>query len=226
MWCYFRALSHTTALFFGSIRGFFRLLGGAWVLSQMEAPIISIFGGSKIDQSHPYAKKATMLAKMLLDHGYSVVTGGGPGIMQAANCGLFKNKNSNTRGKSIGIEVEGLAEKANQCADIFIVTRYFSSRKYLLTHYSNAFVVFPGGYGTADELFEVLTLMQTDNLHRLPVILIGISYWKPLMDWVHLATEQKLLLEEDAKLLFVTDDIDEAVAHVQRHCKDHLFHQN
>ncbi len=226
MYHYLKALLHTTGLFFGSIRDFFRLLSGAWQLSQMEAPIVSIFGGSKLDQNHPYALKAKELAKLLLKHDYSVITGGGPGIMQAANCGLYKNKQKTSKAKSIGIEVEGLSELGNGCSDIYIITRYFSSRKFLLTRYSNAFVVFPGGYGTADELFEVLTLMQTDNLHRLPIILIGISYWKPLIEWVNQATEQKLLLEEDAKLLFVTDSVTETVAHVQKHCKDHISHRD
>ena len=220
-----RSLYGTIIVFIHIMRDYYRLLGGVWRLSKLDAPIVSVFGGSKIDQDHPYAREARMLSQKLLNAGYSVITGGGPGIMMAANCGLFNSETETSHGISIGVGVEGLSQEVrNQCADIFIVTRYFFTRKYLLTRFSNAFIVFPGGYGTADELFEILTLMQTEKLRRLPVILIGTAYWKPLTEWVEKARTEKLLLEEDAALIFVTDDSDHALRHVEQHCQDHFFH--
>ncbi len=225
MYCYFKSMCEVVTLFFHMLLDYMRLMRGVWILSQLEAPIISIFGGSKIGQDHPYAKNAKNIAKGLLDQGYSVITGGGPGIMEAANCTVFRQRGHASQVKSIGIEVEGLGQGINVCADIFIQTRYFFTRKFLLTRYSQGFVVFPGGYGTADELFEIVTLMQTSKLQRFPIVLIGTAYWKSLLAWVENARSEALLLDEDANMLFVTDDLKEAIEHIKNRCQSHLAHQ-
>lgn len=208
-------------LFGRFLREFFRLAGGVWTLSNLEKPIVSVFGGSKVAQEHLYAKKAAELAGKLMAHNISVITGGGPGIMQAANCGAFEYQGSTKRtAKSIGISVTGLPQEArNYCADDYVVTNYFVTRKYLLTRYATAFALFPGGYGTMDELFEILTLMQTNKQPRVPIVLIESRYWQPIIAWCKEAVKEGLLLPEDADLLFVTDDIDEAVKHLHQQCQ-------
>lgn len=197
---------------------FFRLIHGVWKLSKLNPPVVSVFGGSKLQQEHSYAVKAGELSKKLMSKGISVITGGGPGIMEAANCGAFNQ--AERRGKSIGITVHGLlAEKPNTCIDESIQTHYFFARKHLLTHFATAFAIFPGGYGTMDELFEILTLMQTHKLKRVPVVLFEKKYWQPLIDWVQVAQKEGLLLKEDADLIFITDSVDEAFDHLQHHCQ-------
>lgn len=198
---------------------FFRLVGGVWKLSKLDPPVISVFGGSKLEQKHSYAVKARDLAQRLMEHDVSVITGGGPGIMEAANCGASKDQRIR-KARNIGISVYGLPrEERNQCADDYIATHYFFARKWLLTRYSTAFAIFPGGYGTLDELFQVLTLMQTDKVKRVPVVLIETAYWQPIVDWVQKAVQEGLLLQKDAELILVTDDVDQAFKHLHRYCQ-------
>lgn len=199
---------------------FFRLIGGVWKLSKLNPPVVSIFGGAKLGQDHPYAVKARLLAEKLIEHDISVITGGGPGIMEAANCGASKVK-SDTGARSIGITVSSLIREGNNpCTDEMIVTQYFFSRKWLLIRYSNAFTVFPGGFGTLDELFQILTLMQTNRLKRVTVILFDTGYWQPMMEWVNKAVEEGLMLKEDADLICVTDDIQYALGILHKYCED------
>lgn len=196
---------------------YFRLMRGVWTLSKLHKPVVSVFGGTRLSQDHPFTQNAHKLSNMLLTHQISVITGGGAGIMQAMNCGAM-NEDPKVRGKSVGITVENLSqERQVGCLDALITTRYFFTRKWLLTRYSDAFVVFPGGFGTLDELFETLTLMQTGHLERVPVVLINTVYWKPLLEWVELAQKEGLLLSIDASLLFVTDDLTEAFNHLHKH---------
>jgi uncharacterized protein (TIGR00730 family) len=218
----FKAFCATCGLLGRLLVDYFRLIGGVWTLSILNPPIVSVFGGSRIGQEHEYSKKAHELAQRLIEHNISVITGGGPGIMQAANCGAFEHNTGTKkkRGKSIGIGVQGLEkEKRNECADAFITTRYFFTRKWLLTRYSTAFIIFPGGYGTLDELFEITTLMQTGKLKRVPIVLFNTAYWKPLLQWVQQAKKEGLLLEKDVDLLFTTDSVDEAFHHLHQHCE-------
>ena len=168
-----------------------------------------------MSQDHAYAKKAHELGRMLVAHKISVVTGGGSGIMEAANCGAFESKEPKIY--SLGISVRGLNDSYhNACTDEIVVVDQLFARKWLLARYALAFVVFPGGYGTADELFEILTLMQTGYLQRIPVVLIGVDYWKDLLSWVKRAEQEKLLFTCDAELIFVTDDVRDAFEHIQR----------
>lgn len=193
---------------------YIRMIKGVWKISKLKAPIVTVFGGSKLSQDHPYAKKAHALGELLVKNNISVITGGGPGIMQAANCGAFKPDDA--KSKSVGIAIRGLSsEEMNSCADEIVVVKHFFTRKWLLTRYATAFAVFPGGFGTLDELFEVATLMQVERLSHIPIVLVGTDYWKPLLQWINLAVKEGLVLQQDADLLFVTDDVQEAFEHLR-----------
>jgi len=222
MFLFFRSFCATCALAGHLFRDYIRLVRGVWMLSKVPQPVVTVFGGSKIEQGHKYAQQANELGQMLMKKNISVITGGGPGIMQAANCGAFENKNESGKAKSVGIGVRGLEqEKHNECSNEFLVTKYFFARKWLLTRYATAFAVFPGGYGTLDELFEITTLMQTDKLKRSPIVLINKAYWAPLVEWIKKAEAEGLLLKKDADLIFVTDNIEHAFKHLYGECTGH-----
>ncbi len=210
-------------LFKAAIRTTAQLVFGVWKISKLPHPIVTIFGGSRLGQETIYARQAHELAHKLVERHISVITGGGPGIMQAANCGAFEViKKNNTRARTLGITVSGLGdEKINQCVlDDYIVTDYFFARKWLMINYSVAFAVFPGGFGTLEELSEVLTLMQTKKLPSAPIILIGSAYWRPLLEWLgEYAVRENLVTESEMQLIKVTDDIDLAVE-LLKHCCD------
>lgn len=139
-------------------RVFFQLLYGAWRISKLSDPMVSIFGGTHLKDTDFYFKKAHSLGEQLVAHDISVVTGGGPGLMQAVSCAVYE---SHGKSKSIGIGVRDLKEQRNPCVQEYFELDQFFARKWLLTRYSMAFIVFPGGFGTVDELAEVLTLIQT-----------------------------------------------------------------
>ncbi len=193
---------------------------GVWKLTRLPRPRVSIFGGSKIHLDHPYATKAMQLAQKLVDNNISVLTGGGSGIMQAANCGAFSVHKPESR--SMGIGVKGLDENLiSECLQEVVFVNYFYSRKWLLTSYSEAFVIFPGGFGTLDELAEISTLIQTKKLYPAPIVLIGTEFWAPLMQWINeSALKEGLLKEQDKNLITVTDDIDEALRIVKARCQE------
>lgn len=194
-----------------------QLLYGIWRISGLNKPIVSIFGGARFKQNDYYATQAHKLAQMFVNDDISVLTGGGPGIMEAANCGAIYSKKA--RGKSIGIGVRDLTEDSNSCVQEYIELDYFFARKWLLTRYSRGFVVFPGGFGTMDELAEVITLMQTKKLPRLPIVLVGVDYWRPFMTWAEEeAFRHGLVSQIDLDLLFLTDDLNEAFQLVCKEC--------
>lgn len=200
-------------LFAHLFASYIRIIRGAWYVSKIKQPVVTVFGGSKLEQSHPYAKKAHELGEMLVSHGISVITGGGPGIMEAANCGAAGSK---TEARTLGITVQRLAiEKINSCSQEVIVVKHMFARKWLLTRYSTAFVVFPGGFGTLDELFEIITLMQVEMMQSFPVVLIGKDYWRPLLDWMDHAVKEGLVAKKDLDLIFVTDDIQKAFNYLE-----------
>jgi len=205
-------------LFFSFFRVQFQLLYGAWRVFGLPEPRVSIFGSARVPLDNPYAQKASKLAQRLVENNISVLTGGGPGIMEAATCGA--EHNGKGHGKSLGIGVRGLREPKNKCLEGYIELNYFFARKWLLSHYSQAFIVFPGGFGTLDELTEALTLMQTKKLSRAPIILIGVEYWDDFMVWVKKeALEHGLIAKEDLDLFTLTDDLDEAFCIVRDKCK-------
>jgi uncharacterized protein (TIGR00730 family) len=172
-------------------------------------PAVSIFGSARTKPDDPHYADATRLAAALTDAGYAVITGGGPGIMEAANKGACE-----AGGISVGLGIELPFEQGmNQWVDIGVNFRYFFARKTMFVKYAQAFVVFPGGFGTFDELFEALTLVQTGKVTSFPVVLIGTAYWGPLVSWLRdsVLAEGKISAK-DLDLLHLTDDPDEAVA--------------
>src|SRR3990167_5940340 len=162
------------------------------------------------------------MAQICVKNKISVVTGGGPGIMEAANCGVLESNHSN-RQRTIGIAMKNLPgeEDVNVCTTGYnIVLRYFFARKWLLINYSEAFVVFPGGFGTMDELSEVLTLMKSRQLRILPIILYNSRYWKPFLEWVDLAVKQEIISEDILKLITVSDSLEEIFSILENQCKN------
>jgi uncharacterized protein (TIGR00730 family) len=198
------------------LRVFTQMIYGAWRVSHSPAPYVSIFGSARFKLDDPYAKQAHELAKMFVEANISVLTGGGPGIMEAASCGAIPIKGA---GRSIGIGVADLHERKNPCVHEYFELDYFFARKWLLARYSVAFVVFPGGFGTLDELVEVLTLMQTKELARAPIVLIGKEFWQPFMTWIAESMHHGAISEEDVKLFSMTDDLYEAFCTVSDRCR-------
>jgi len=193
---------------------------GVWFLSRLQHPIITIFGGSKLPETDRYFRQALLLAERFARNNVSVLTGGGQGIMEAASCGAVKFPG---KGRVIGIGVSELKEKPNPCVQEYISVRYFFARKWLLTRYSQAIVIFPGGYGTLDELAEVITLIQVQEMPRIPIVLFGTEYWNPLMSWLrHEALKHGTIQEHELSLFTITDDLDEAFSLVCARCKNNV----
>ncbi len=173
-------------------------------------PAITVFGGARYKSDHTYYKMAMEIGKRIAQSGFATVTGGGPGIMEAANKGAFENG-----GKSIGINILlPFEQSGNPYVHKTTTIKYFFVRKTLLLKYSYAFIVMPGGFGTLDELFETLTLMQTNIVHDFPVVLIGKDYWAKMWEFVNQMSDEKTISPEDIDLIKITDDIDEAMDHI------------
>ncbi|OLB12462.1 MAG: Rossman fold protein, TIGR00730 family [Gemmatimonadetes bacterium 13_2_20CM_70_9] len=174
---------------------------------------VTVFGSARTTPDDPYYEKAVATARMLAEDGFPIITGGGPGIMEAANRGCQEGN-----GLSIGCNIELPFEQGlNPYVERAINFRYFFVRKTMFVKYSTAFIVFPGGYGTMDELFEALTLIQTGKVKYFPVILFGLEYWKGLAGWLRdrVAGEGKIAAK-DLDLLHITDSPREAVEIVRR----------
>lgn len=187
----------------------YQLIHGLWRVSALKEPRITIFGGARLKMEDAYFKDAQQLAQLCVDHNISVLSGGGPGVMQAANCGVIRYKKSKIV-RTIGIGVAGIPnESFNECVIKYsVLTRYFYTRKWLLMNYSQGFVFFPGGYGTLDELGEVLTLIQTKKLPQVPVILYDTAFWSPFMDWLRTnVVSEDLITEEELTFITVIDDV-------------------
>ncbi len=181
-------------------------------------PSVAFFGGSQTKGDHPYYHQAAILASKIAKAGFGVITGGGPGIMEAANEGAKA-----AGGKSCGLCIDlPTEEEPNPFIDrkYLFRFRYFFVRKVMFVRYAQAFVVFPGGFGTMDELFEALTLIKTKKIAPFPVYMVGKDYWSGLLAWLK---EQPLfnhyIEPEDFSLLTLTDDLDEIVAGITRHCE-------
>ncbi len=169
---------------------------------------VTVFGSARTKPESPAYKATVALARELARHNLAVITGGGPGIMEAANRGAAQG-----RGKSVGLNIELPHEqKGNTYANVPIHFHYFFSRKVCFVKYSIAFVFMPGGYGTLDELFEVLTLVQTQRIPRFPLILYGRKYWKGLLDWMQATLDKGGFISPgDLDLITITDDPQEIV---------------
>ena len=172
---------------------------------------VSIFGSARVDENDFYYKKTVELAKKLSLEGYAIITGGGPGIMEAANRGA-----SEAKGVSVGLNIELPHEqKMNPYVSIPLDFKYFFTRKVTFMKYAVSFVVMPGGFGTMDELFESLVLKQTNKIGEFPVVLFGKEFWTPLIDFMLNLKKLDYISESDLKLFKLTDDIDEAVAYIK-----------
>jgi hypothetical protein len=175
-------------------------------------PCISIFGSARTPQNDHWYIEAVKLAEMITDTGYGVITGGGPGIMEAGNLGAYNKKN-----KSIGLQIQLPFEaSANEYIDKLVTCRYFFTRKVFFLKYSQAFVAFPGGFGTLDELFETLTLVQTGHMRSVPIVLVGKDYWKGLIQWIKktMLTDKKIN-REDLDLFRLVDTAEEAITYIK-----------
>jgi hypothetical protein len=181
-------------------------------------PAVSVFGSARTPRSHPNYKSARRLGAGLAKAGYAVITGGGPGIMEAANRGCHE-----AGGLSIGCNIELPMEQGlNQYVDLGVEFRYFFVRKTMFVKYADAFIIYPGGFGTLDELFEALTLIQTRKIRDFPVVLIGSDYWGGLLEWVRgTLLAQAAITPDDVDLLRITDDPDEACRIVDAYAKQH-----
>jgi len=170
---------------------------------------VSVFGSARAPEGSPYYQAAREAASRLVRAGFAVITGGGPGIMEAANRGAKEGG-----GVSIGCNIELPREqKINPYVDLAINFRYFFVRKTMFAKYASGFMIFPGGFGTLDELFESLTLIQTEKLARFPIVLFGKEYWAGLLDWIdRTVLAQGMISTHDRRLILVTEDLDEAVA--------------
>jgi hypothetical protein len=207
-----------SALAYHFFHVFLQIIYGVWRVSKLPHPIVSIFGSAKVSQGDKYAQEANLIASLFVEQGISVLTGGGPGIMEAANCGAIRPKRKGEV-KSIGIGVTTLNEPKNMCVEEYFELDYFFARKWLLTQYSSGFIVFPGGFGTMDELSEVLTLIQTKQMKKVPIVLVGKDFWRPFMQWVtEEAFPHGLIKAEHLKLFSVTDDPYAAFCFVRGQC--------
>jgi len=175
---------------------------------------VSIFGSARVKPDDPYYKKTEILARILVQNGFSVITGGGPGIMEAANKGA-----SEAGGKSVGMNIRlPFEQKPNPYANIHIDYKYFFIRKVMFVKYAVAYVILPGGFGTMDELFEALTLIQTKRIKSFPLILMGSEYWQGLLDWLkkNMLKEDKIL-SADLELIQVVDEPQEVVKLIKKY---------
>ncbi|HEU4543125.1 MAG TPA: TIGR00730 family Rossman fold protein [Jiangellaceae bacterium] len=185
---------------------------GFGALAQL-GPAISVFGSARTPRDHPDYETAVLLGQRLAENGYAVITGGGPGIMEAANKGACE-----AGGVSVGLGIDlPFEQRFNEYVDLGIDFRYFFARKTMFVKYAQGFVVMPGGFGTLDELFESLTLVQTGRVTQFPIVLMGSEFWDGLINWVRerLAGDKKISVP-DADLFTVTDDVDEVIEVIKR----------
>ena len=180
-------------------------------LSQL-GPCISVFGSARTKEDNPYYKTAVELSELIVKNGYGVITGGGPGIMEAGNLGAVRQN-----GDSVGLQIQLPFEThPNQYINQLVDCRYFFTRKVFFLKYSQAFVAFPGGFGTFDELFETLTLIQTGHMRRVPIVLVGKDYWDGLVDWIKdvVLKKESNISEKDLDLFKIVDTAEEAMDYI------------
>lgn len=180
---------------------------GIETLSRVE-PAVTIFGSARSKPGDKYYTMAENMGKMLATEGFCVITGGGPGIMEAANKGAKEGG-----GQSVGLNIVlPFEQHLNPYANIHLNFRYFFVRKVMFVKYAMSYVIFPGGFGTMDELFEALTLIQTDKIKPFPVVLVGSEYWRGLLDWISdTMIAEGMILPEDRAIFAVVDDPRDAV---------------
>jgi uncharacterized protein (TIGR00730 family) len=193
-----------------AFRVFKQFIKGFRVL-HFSGPCITVFGSARFKEDNIYYQQAREFGKRISEIGFTVMTGGGPGIMEAANRGAFENG-----GLSVGCNIQlPFEQKANPYVQRSVTFEHFFVRKVMLVKYSYAFIIMPGGFGTMDEFFETLTLVQTKTITQFPVVLFGKDYYKELVETIEVMISKGTIAKEDLNLVLVTDDIEEAMQHIQ-----------
>src|SRR5215216_5330288 len=194
---------YTVSVLFEFIKGFRAL--------HFVGPCVTIFGSARFKEDHEYYQQARALGAEIAQLGFTVMTGGGPGIMEAANRGA-----KDVGGRSVGCNIELPFEQvSNIYLDRCVRLHYFFVRKALLVKYSYAFVVMPGGVGTLDELFEALSLIQNEKIKHFPVVIMGTDYWRQLIGFLEQMADRGKISPSDLQLIFATDSVEEAIAHIR-----------
>ena len=202
-----KELKYTLGVVFQFVKGFRSL--------HFIGPCITVFGSARFKEDHHYYKLAREVSSKISKLGFTIMTGGGPGIMEAANRGA-----RDSGGPSIGCNIILPNEQfSNQYLDKFINIDYFFVRKELLRKYSFAFVVMPGGFGTLDEFFETITLIQTGKTKPFPIVIMGVDFHKDLRNHIHTMSVEKTISEDDLNLILYTDSVEEAVEHIHNYAK-------
>jgi uncharacterized protein (TIGR00730 family) len=183
-------------------------------------PAVSIFGSARIAPDHPYYRQAERVARLLSDAGFSVISGGGPGVMEAASKGAFQGKSA-----SVGLNIQLPQEQqSNAYQDISLTFRHFFARKVMFVKFAAAYVVLPGGFGTLDELMEALTLIQTGKSRRFPLILMSTAYWQGLLDWFReRLVSEGMIAAEDLDLIQAIDEPEQVVDAIFKHYEGRGF---
>lgn len=176
-------------------------------------PCVTVFGSARFDEQHRYYEMAREVGRALAGMGFTVMTGGGPGVMEAANRGARE-----AGGRSVGCNIElPFEQQPNAYLDRWVTTQYFWVRKVLLVKYSYAFIVMPGGFGTLDELTEALTLIQTRKILQFPIVLMGCDYWAPFLAMAKTMVDAGTISAADLDLMLTTDSVADAMAHIELH---------
>ena len=197
-----------------AFRVFWQFMKGFRTL-HFTGPCITVFGSARFNEDNEYYIKAREFGKKIAELGFATMTGGGPGIMEAANRGAFENG-----GVSVGCNIQlPFEQKANPYLNKTITFEHFFVRKVILVKYSYAFIIMPGGFGTMDEFFEILTLVQTKTVTNFPIVLFGKEYYQPLKEMIEWMLEKGTISKEDLSLVLLTDDQDEAMNHIQVYVK-------
>lgn len=197
-----KELKYVTGVFFQFIKGLRAL--------HFVGKCVTVYGSARFEENHPYYKMARSLSAKIAETGLTIMTGGGPGIMEAANRGA-----KDVNGKSVGCNIVLPHEQAsNPYLDKFVTIEYFFVRKELLRKYSVAFVIFPGGFGTLDEFFETVTLVQNNKTERYPIVVMGTEYHKHIKEHIRTMVKNKTISPEDESLVLFTDSEEEALQHI------------
>jgi uncharacterized protein (TIGR00730 family) len=218
-------IKHSSVIFLEGPKPRIHELGFAWHIFRQfisafrslhfVGPCITVFGSARFKEDHQYYQAAMAFGKGIAKLGMTTMTGGGPGIMEAANRGAFE-----VGGKSVGCNIElPFEQKPNPYIQKSFTFKYFFARKVLMVKYSYAFVIMPGGFGTMDELFETLTLIQTDIISHFPVVLFGKNYYQPMIDYLKEMVESGTISASDLDLFLLTDDVEEGLRHIKKHIR-------